>query len=155
MRLLDREREGGAHLITVERAMASRIHPARAMAGPVARRRRAQRAQFARAVVAIAGAAGAEILTAAAAKETPEAEAAVELDRLVRIAFAGGDGIAKAGDEHVAHRDLGGDALRRAVAERNIDGGDRRLPGTRTDPDFLIARHRVLPDRPVAVIEAP
>ena len=77
MRLLDRECERGAHLIAVERAMASRIHPTRAVARPVFCRGRARRSVLAGAVVGKAGAARPEVL--AAATEAPEAEAAFEL----------------------------------------------------------------------------
>ena len=43
-----------------------------------------------------------------AGREAAEAEAfVVERDRPVGIAFAGGDGVAHAGDQKVAHRDFG------------------------------------------------
>ena len=140
MRLLDREREHGAHLIAVQRPVAGGIHPARAVAVPVPCRGRARRSVFAGSIVVIAGAARPEILAEAAAEEPLEAEAAFELHRLVRVAFAGGDGIAKSGDEDVAHRDLGRDALRRAVAERDVDGGDGGAARRHAQLDLLIAR---------------
>src|SRR5208282_3339666 len=108
--------------------MTGRVHPARAVARPVLRRSRARWSIFAGAIVAVTGAAWPEILAAAAAQKAPEAKPAFELHRLVRIAFAGRDGIAKAGDEYVAHRDFGDHTLRRAVAERDIDGGDGGAP---------------------------
>ena len=40
VRILDRERERGAHLIAVERAVAGAAHPARALPRPFARCRR-------------------------------------------------------------------------------------------------------------------
>ncbi len=94
-------------------------------------------------------------MAAAAAQKSLETKAAVEFHGLVRIAFAGGDGIAEAGDEHVAHRDLGGDALRGAVAEWNVDSGDGGAAGAHPQSDFLIARHGALLQRPVAVVEIP
>ena len=85
----------------------------------------------------------------AAAEEALEAEAAFERHRLVRIAFAGRDGIADAGDEHVADRDLAHHALRRAVAERNIDRRDGRAAVGQAQLDFLLAGRVDLPDRAV------
>ena len=39
----------------------------------------------------------------------------------------------------IAHCDLGGDALRRAVAERDVDGGDGGPADAHAQFDFLIA----------------
>src|ERR1022692_786821 len=120
--------------------MAPRIHPARAVARPVLGGSRARRSGFAGAIVAITGAAWPEILAGGAVQEPLEAESAFEFDRPVRIAFAGGDGIAKTGDQDIAHGDFGDDALRRAVAKRNVDGGDRRLAVSHAQIDLLVAR---------------
>ena len=91
MRLLYRKVERGADLITVERTMAGRIHPPRTVTRPVARCSGASRSVFAGPIVVIAGATRPEILTEAAAQKAPEAEAARQLHRSVRIAFAGCD----------------------------------------------------------------
>ena len=63
VRVLDSERERGAHLIAVERAMAGRAHPARRVARPVCRRGRTRRCVLAGAVAAVAGPPWTEILT--------------------------------------------------------------------------------------------
>ena len=94
-------------------------------------------------------------MTAAAGQEALEAESALELDRPVGIALAGSDGIAKAGDKDVAHRNLGGNPLGGAVAKRNVDGRDRAPAGTDAQFDLLIARRCHLTRRPVAVVKAP
>ncbi len=108
------------------------------------------------AIVAIAGAARPEILAAGtAAQEALEAKSAIELHRLVGIAFARGDGIAQARDQHVAHRDLGDHALRGAVAERDVDGGDRDASVRHAQDDFAFARRLVLAQLSLAVIEGP
>ncbi len=156
VRLLDGQRQRGAQLIAVERAMAARAHPARAVTRPIFRRGRRRRSVLAGTIVAIAGAARPEILAAgAAAQKTLEAKRAIQLHGLVGIAFAGGDGIAQARDEHVAHGDLGDHALRGAVAERDIDGGDRDASVGHAQDDFAFAGRLVLAQLSLAVIEGP
>ena len=152
VRLLDGERERGTNLIAVQRTMAGGAHPARAVMRPVLGRGVARRSVLAGPVAGKAGAARPVILAAA---EAPETEAAFELDRLIGIAFAGRNGIAEAGDEQVAHRDLGDDPLRGAVAERNVDGSDGRMAVTHPQSDFSIAGRADLPKRSAAVVEAP
>ena len=108
VRILHGERQRGAGLIAVERTVAGGIEPERALALPDRQRIR----RFAGPSAFIAGAARAVILRGRGAEIGAEAEAFVgQRDRPVRIAFAGGDAVAEAGDEDVAHRDLGGDAL--------------------------------------------
>src|SRR4029077_20516261 len=156
VRLLDGERQRGAQLIAVERAVTAGAHPARAVARPILRRRRRRRPVLAGAVVAIAGAARPEILAAgAAAQEALEAKAAFPLHRPRGIAFARGDGIAQPRDQHVAHGDLGYDALRGAVAERDVDGGDGDAPVRHAQDDLALARRLVLAQLSLAVIEGP
>ncbi len=110
VRIFHRERERGAHLVAVERAVAGGVEPARVEPGPVgggiAGGTRAQRG-IARLVAAKAGAAGAEIFAERPAEKAAEAEALViELDRPVGIALAGGDGIAKPRDQQIAYLHL-------------------------------------------------
>src|SRR2546430_6516063 len=135
--------------------MAGRIHPSRAVARPVAPRKRTRRSIFAGSIVAIAGPARAIVLAAATAKEAFEAEAAFEFNRPVRIALAGGDGVAQSGNKDIAHRDIGCEPLGGAVAERDVDRRDRRAPGTHAQFDFMIAGGGTLTGRSFAVIESP
>src|SRR5947209_2881056 len=135
--------------------MAGWVHPSRAVARPVAPGERTRRSIFTGSIVAIAGPAGAIILAAAAAEEAFEAEAAFKLNRPVRIALAGGDGVAQSGDKDVAHRDIGCEPLGGAVAERNVDRRGRRTVGTHPQFDFMIARGGTLTGRPFAVTESP
>ena len=121
VRILHGERERGAGLIAVERAVAGRIEPERALALPDRQRIR----RFAGPSAFIAGAARPVILRGCRAEIGAEAKAFIgQRDRAVRIAFAGGDAVAEAGDEDVAHRDLGGDALA-ALRAGDVDGRNR------------------------------
>src|SRR4029077_6638596 len=104
MRVLHRERERGAQLVTVERAVARLTHPARAEPRPFGEVFR-RAVLFAGAVALEGRAAGAEIFAARA--EAAEAEAFVrERHRPVRIALACRNRVAEARDQQVAHRDL-------------------------------------------------
>src|SRR5262249_45072073 len=94
------------------------------------------------------------IILAAAAK-APEAKPAFEFHGLIRIALASSDRIAKPSDEHVAHRDVGGQPLGGAVAERNVDRGDSGAAGAHAQFDFTITRSGTLPRLPFAVLEGP
>ena len=108
VRIAHGERERGAGLVAVERAVAGRIGPQRALALPDLQRVR----RLAGAAALVAGAARPVILRGRARQIIAEAKAFVgQRDRAVGIAFAGGDAVAEAGDEDVAHRDLGRDAL--------------------------------------------
>ena len=108
VRILHGERQRGAGLVAVERTVAGGIEPERAL--PLPYRQRIRR--FAGPAALIAGAARPVILRGGGAQIGAEAKAFIgERDRPVRIAFAGGDAVAEAGDEDVAHRDLGGEAL--------------------------------------------
>src|ERR1700759_5714848 len=104
------ERERRAGLVAVERAVAGRVEPERAVALPVGERIR----RLAGATALEAGAARPVIRSAGGAEIGAEAKALVrQRQRPVRIAFAGGDAVAKAGDEDIADLDLGLDALAR------------------------------------------
>ena len=95
--------ERGAHLVAVERAMARARVPACALARPGVGMR-VRSLGHAGAVAAVAGAARPVELAGLDAEEAAEAEAFVgEPHRPVGIAFAGGDRVAEAGDQHVAH----------------------------------------------------
>ena len=108
VRIAHGERERGAGLVAVERAVAGRIGPQRALALPDLQKVR----RLAGAAAFVAGAARPVILRGRARQIIAEAKAFVgQRDRAVGIAFAGGDAVAEAGDEDVAHRDLGRDAL--------------------------------------------
>src|ERR1700685_3221278 len=136
--------------------MPARAHPPRAVTRLIFRPGRRRRPFLTRTIIAIAGAARPEILAAGAAVQEPlEAKRAIELHGLVGIAFAGGDGIAQSRDEHVAHGDLGDHALRGAVAERDIDGGDRDASVRHAQDDLAFARRLVLAQLSLAVIEGP
>jgi hypothetical protein len=103
----------------------------------------------------VARAARPVILRARRAEVGAEAEALVgQRKRPVGIALAGGDAVAKAGDEDVAHLDLGLDALSRVRAGGDVDGRYRLLAIADAQIDRLGAvEGRGL--RPVAVIERP
>ena len=135
--------------------MAGWVHPSRAVARPVAPGERTRRSIFTGSIVAIASPAGAIILAAAAAEEAFEAEAAFKLNRPVRIALAGGDGVAQPGDKDVAHGDIGCEPLGGAVAERNVDRRDRRAAGTYAQFDFTFTGEGALPGRAFTVGESP
>src|SRR5690349_14600973 len=152
MRLLHRKRERSAQLISVQRAMTGRAHPARAVARPVLGGAVARRAVLARMVADKAGTAWPEILRAAA--EAAEAEAALEPHRAVRIAFAGGNGIAEAGDQHVADRDFGSDPLRGAIAQRNVHGRYRGAAVAYPNFDLGVACGGHLAQLAFAVVKA-
>ncbi len=128
VRMADGERQRCARLVAVERAVAGGVRPLRVEALPGR-----EPAAGAAALVALeAGAAGPEVL--AAAEIVAEAEAAArQFDRPVRIAFAGGDGVAEARDQDVAHLDFLAEALGHFRAGIDVDGDDRRLrrSGTR------------------------
>ena len=125
--VLDRERQRGAQLIAVQRAVAGGRHPARAVAVPVAGRGgRAGGAVVAGLVALVAEPARPEIFAARRAEEAPEAEALVgERDRPVGIAFAGGDRVAHSRDQQIADLDLGRDAVDAVVRPGDADGGHR------------------------------
>src|SRR5258707_637701 len=75
----------------------------------------------------ISGPAWKVILRACGPEKRAEAKTLVrQRDRPVRIAFAGSDAVAEAGNEDVAHRDLGRDALRRLGPGGDFDGCNGR-----------------------------
>src|SRR5262249_11103203 len=91
LRILDRQRERGARLIAVKRAMAIRAHPAGAKLRPFAIEASLSGlcpGCIAGAVAVIACAARAEVFAAAAEAAVTEAVVG-KLDRAVGIAFAG------------------------------------------------------------------
>ena len=138
---LDGERERGAHLIAVKRTVTGGVHPARIEPRPFGKRGASWRVAGLAAFEV--GAAGTEIFARRAAQETAEAEAfVVEHDRLIRIAFAGGDGIAQARDQKIAHRDLGREALRGAVRQADIDAGEGRRAVAHAQLQFIGAEAR-------------
>ena len=158
LRVLDRERERGAKLIAVERAMARRRHPARAVLHPVfgGGGAGAARIVVAGLVGVVAEPARPEIFAARGAEKAPEAEAdVVELDRPVGIAFAGRDRVAEAGDEQIADHDLGRGAVDAVVRPRDADGRDRRLAVAQPRLHRIGAGGVDLLRRNGAVVEAP
>src|SRR5258707_5642273 len=102
-----------------------------------------------------AGAARPVVLPAGGAEIGAEAKTLVgQRQRPVRMAFAGGDAVAKTGDEDVADLDLGLDALGRIGAGGNVDARDRLLAVADAQIDRLGAiEGRGL--RSVAVVERP
>ena len=153
MRILDRERERGAHLIAVERAVARPAHPARALPRPIHCAGILTRRRAAGLVAAEAGATRPEVFHA---REAPETEALVgKPNRAVGIALAGGDGVAEPGDQQIAHLDLRHDALRRAVGQHDVDGCDGRLAIAHPELHLLDAIGLDRPGGTVAVVEAP
>ena len=121
MRISHGERQRGPGLIAVERTVAGRIEPERALALPDRQRVR----RLAGASAFIAGAARTVILRGCRSEIGAEAKAFIgQRDRPVRISLAGSDAVAEAGDEDVAHRDLGEDALA-ALRAGHVDGGNR------------------------------
>ena len=153
MGVLDRQRERGAQLVAVERAMAAAAHPARALQRPIARPRRLARPIGTGLVAAEAGAARPEICPAA---EAPEAEALVRHPNgAVRIALARGDRVAQSGNQHVAHLDVAHQPLRRAVRQSDVDAHDRRPALAQAELHLLVAGAAHLSRRPAAVVEAP
>src|SRR5262249_19640018 len=110
----------------------------------------------ARLVALEADAAGTEILAPAGRTEIAEAEAVIgESDRPVGIAFAGGNRIANAGDQHVAHHDLSGGAARRAAEWHDVNRHDGPFAVTRAQVDVLAAPRRHGLRRAVTVVERP
>src|SRR5688500_2452204 len=103
--MLDGERKRGARLIAVERAVAGCVRPLRVETLPL----RQGTAGAAALVTLETGAPRPVVL--AAAEIAAEAEAAAgQLHRPVGIAFAGGDRVAEARDQDVAHLDFLGEA---------------------------------------------
>src|SRR5262249_2281370 len=147
------ERERGAHLIAVERAMAGGIKPARRMLSPIATR---IEGGVTRLGAAVAGPSRSEILVLRAAEKTPKAEAVVgERDSAVGVASARGDGIATAGDEQIANDDLRRGTVARAVAARDIDLCMGGAAVAHPQRDLFLARQGDLLRRALAVAEAP
>src|SRR6185369_10589813 len=146
-----RERESRAGLVAVERAVAGRVEPERAVMLPVGKRV----GYFAGAATFIAGTARPVVLRTGGTEIGAEAEALVrQRQRPVRVAFAGGDAVAEPGDEDVADLDLGLDALGRIGAGGDVDARDRLLAVADPQVDRLGAiESRGL--RPVAVVERP
>src|SRR5262249_48811694 len=110
----------------------------------------------ARLVALEADAAGPEVFGASGGDEIAEAEAVVgERDRTVGIAFAGGDRIAEAGDQQVAHLDRTvrppGDAAGRRDVDRDRRGG--AVAGAQVD--VLAAARRERLRRRLAALEGP
>jgi len=96
VRILHGECKRGAGLIAVERAVAGGIEPERGIALPVWQRI----GRLAGASALIAAAARPIILCGRRSEIVAEAEAFIrECNRAIRIAFAGGDAVAEAGDE--------------------------------------------------------
>lgn len=158
LRILDRDRERGAELVAVERAVAGRGHPARAGARPCGDN---VAARAARRVVAglqplKARAARAEVFARTAAEEAAEAIAVVgERDGAVGIAFAGGDGVADARDEKIAHADFGGDAVDALVRLNDAGRSDRRLTVAKPHADLVGAGRAHGLRRDGAVVKTP
>ena len=151
VRILHGERQRGAGLVAVQRAMAGRIEPQRALALPHLQ----AVGRFAGPAALIAGAARAVILRVGHSEIGAETKPLVrQRDRPVRIAFARRDAVAETGDEDIAHRDLGSDPLRRFGAGRDVDGGDRGPAVARAEIDRLGAIEGGLP-RTVAIVEGP
>jgi hypothetical protein len=150
VRILHGERQRGARLVAVQRAVAGRIEPERALPLPDGERI----GRLARAPALIAGSARAVILRRCRAEIGAEAEAFIgQRDRSVRISFAGSDAVAEAGNENVAHRDFGRGALV-AFCARNIDGCNRGAAIANPQVDrFGAVERRGL--RAVAVVERP
>ncbi len=152
VRMAHRERQRGAGLVAVERAMAGGIEPERALPLPDLQRV----GRFAGPSAFVTCTARTIILGARGSEIGAEAEALVgQGDRPVRIAFAGGDAVAEAGDEEIAHHDLGGDALRRLGSAGNLYSRDGGAAVARPEIDRLGTIQRRLPGRTFAVIERP
>src|ERR1700738_3954106 len=151
MRILYRQRQRGAGLIAGERAMAGGIEPERALALPYLQRVRS----FAGPSAFIAGAARTVILRTRCPERGAEAKTLVrQCDRPVRIAFTGCDAIAEAGDENIAHHDLGSDTLRRLEPAGDLHRSDGGAATARPEIDRLGAIEGGLP-RTFAVVERP
>lgn len=73
----------------------------------------------------------------------------------VGIAFAGSDGISQAGNEHIAHRNLGNQLLCRPVRQHNIDGGEGGPTIVHAKLDLFIAAGTHFTPVAVPIIEAP
>src|SRR6202023_1678830 len=85
-----------------------------------------------------AGAARTVVLAARRTEIGTEAKTFVrQRDRAVRIAFAGSDAIAEAGDENIAHHNFGSDTLRRFGPAGDLDGGDGGAAIARPQVDRL------------------
>src|SRR5215472_17673377 len=153
MRVLDRERERGAHLVAVERAVAGAAEPARALLRPLAGARVVVRHRGAGFVAAEARPPRPVIFTAA---EALEAKALVgQPHRPVGIAFTRRDRISHAGDERIAHDDLADQPQRRTVGQNDVDARDGRPVADEARLHFFVARTGHLPRVAVAVVEGP
>src|SRR6202011_2545564 len=127
------------------------IEPERALALPHLQRIR----RFAGPSAFIAGAARTVILRTRCPEIGAEAKTLVrQCDRPVRIAFTGCDAIAEAGDENIAHHDLGSDTLRRLEPAGDLHGSDGEAAIGRPEIDRLGAIEGGLP-RTFAVVERP
>src|SRR5260370_25661455 len=149
--ILCRQRQRGAGLIAVQRAMAGGVEPERALALPYLQRvwGLAGPSAF------IAGAARTVILGARRPEIGAEAETFVrQRDRAVRIAFTRCDAVAEAGDENIAHHDFGRDALRRLGPGGDLDRGDGGSAVARPQVDRLGAIESGLL-RTFAIVERP
>ena len=92
------------------------------------------------AVAGVAGAARPVELAGLDAEEAAEAEAFVgEAHRPVGIAFPGGDRVAEAGDQHVAHLDFADHPLGGAVRQHDVDGCGGRAALHDAQPHLLLA----------------
>ncbi len=153
VRVLDRETERRAHLVTVQRSVARAAHPARALQCPLARFAVVTQDDVAGPVAVEACAPGPVVF---AALEALEAESFVgEAHGAVGIAFAGRDRVAQAGDQHVAHLDIAGYPLRGAVGQHDVHARDRQAVAAHAQLYLLGARRIGLARRPLAVVEGP
>ena len=144
VRILHGERQRGAGLVAVQRAVAGRIQPQRALPLPHLQ----GVGRFAGPAALIAGAARPVILRVGHAEIGAETKPLIrQRDRPVRIAFARRDTVAEPGDEDIAHRDFSAESLRR-FGGRDVDGGDRRPAVARPEIDRLGAiEGRIAADR--------
>ena len=150
MRISHRERQCRPGLIAVERTVAGRIEPERAL--PLPDRQQVRRLACASAF--IARAARPVILRGSRSEVGAEAKAFIgQRNRPVRISLAGRHAVAEAGDEDVAHRNLGEHTLT-ALRTGHIDGGDRGAAIADADIDrFGTVERGGL--RAVAIVERP
>ena len=154
VRILDRERERGAHLIAVERAMAGAAHPARALPRPIARLRDPRPARAAGLVAVEAGAAGPEIFDRRRSCESRSPRP--------KAGSRGPDCLRRRRWNRPCRRSARrapaisvDEPLRGAVRQHDVDARERRAAVAHAQLHFVVAGGVHLPGRAVAVVEAP
>src|SRR5215471_8876207 len=135
MRAVDRKRQRGPQLVAVKGAMACPVHPARRQPRPFGQVAASTMIAVASLVAGKSDAAGTKIFGTAGRRKAAKAEALVrECNRAIRVAVTRSDRVAEAGNEDIAHRNVGGRAARGLTGCCDVDRHLGRLPVEHTGP---------------------